>query len=180
MYDLVSGLSAVFYGQPAGRHYRWTKRVPWKGDKIRSIRGEDERIQEKDAWKAYSNHPKGIRCPLSALSSLRFVPIAFPRIYSPISVAHHLSSPLFPNVARIVGAKVGLMASQEMRQLAEKTIPVAKSVRDRRNRSAIFLQFTLPSRILFSLLKTQLFLWHWSHLFFSLCDKRDSLYKSHM
>lgn len=41
------------------------------------------------------------------------------------------SLPLFPDVTSVGGAKVGLMAPQGTRQLAEKTILVAKSVRDR-------------------------------------------------
>lgn len=106
--------------------------------------------RKRDAWKAYSNHRKGIRCPLSALSSLRSVPTAFPRnIRSSPSLT---VQPLlyFPNVTRMDGAKVGLMASQEMRQLAEKTIPVAKICTWPWNRSAVLLQFTFLPRVLSS------------------------------
>lgn len=129
------------------RHYRWTKRVPWKGA-IRFVVGEGRwESRKRAAWKAYGNHHKGIRCPLSALSSLRSIPAAFPRVFAHLPVAHRflLHS---PTSRELGGAKVGLMAPQGTRQLAEKTIPVAKSVRSRRVGQRFF--FNLLFRLMFS------------------------------
>lgn len=48
------------------------------------------------------------------------------------------------------GAKVGLMAPQGTRQLAEKTIPVAKSVRRRRVGQRFFSNLLFRLGVLFS------------------------------